>query len=337
MNADKILAIKYPESLFSEGVLPTIHKEYRALAKKWHPDVCKNGDKVFAHITSLHLQAVEKVANGKAWEIPGQLLFTTVHDKRYKVNYRCKFPFELGTTYVGNTVIAFVIDIKHKRLAKRFEKRIKGLKFASDSMKEEFRRYLPPTPLILETKDSHVVVIKKTKDVIPLRGYYEYVKHNVPPRHVGWIMNSIFNIMCYLDYTGICHHNISLDTIYISAEFHSGLLLGGWWYTIPKGKQIVTIPRDTFRHLPPKVRKEKQATLHTDIECLKSIGRKMMGGKMSKKKHPELIPIINRLLLPAKPKPIDEWRLWRSALEETFGKPKFIKLDINLDDIHNMY
>ena len=44
MNGANILSIVAPELLFSEGNKTTIEKEYKELAKRYHPDISKNND-----------------------------------------------------------------------------------------------------------------------------------------------------------------------------------------------------------------------------------------------------------------------------------------------------
>ena len=61
MDATAILKISAPEQLFSKG---EVEKEFKALAKQWHPDINKSphSNDVFIHLSELYKRALERIA-----------------------------------------------------------------------------------------------------------------------------------------------------------------------------------------------------------------------------------------------------------------------------------
>ena len=207
MNGAEILKIRVPELLFSKPDKAIINAEYKALAKEWHPDVSKHPDpgKVFSHISWLADIALEKVAKGE-WDVPGMKVFTAKDGTSWKINYRYRFAYEIGATYVSDTVIGFVVDAHHKERFFNASRTIRNFKYKNDKMREEFARFLPKVLHEIELESGDwLMVIPKTEDVVPLRGLHEHYKSGLDPRHVAWIMSSLVNMACYLNYTGVAH------------------------------------------------------------------------------------------------------------------------------------
>ena len=130
MNGAEILKIRVPELLFSKPDKAIINAEYKALAKEWHPDVSKHPDpgKVFSHISWLADIALEKVAKGE-WDVPGMKVFTAKDGTSWKINYRYRFAYEIGATYVSDTVIGFVVDAHHNKAVRSQLLHLKNILF----------------------------------------------------------------------------------------------------------------------------------------------------------------------------------------------------------------
>lgn len=336
MNGNAILDINTPELLFSEANEGVIKKEYMRLAKEWHPDVKKDDGKIFTHINLLYTKALEKLEKG-IWEIPGILIIESINGKKFKLKYEYRFPIEFGMCYVGNHSLLYVIDKKFHEEFKKASSAIKFLKYPNPGIKAEFERFMPNSKIELETENSYVMVINKTQDVIPLRGLLSVSPDGVHPRTVAWVISSILNINCFLEYNKIVHTNINLDTYFISPEYHSGLLLGGWWYAASTGKELKRVSRKTFLSVGEKIKREKKiAGNYIDGTLVRSIGRELMGKYMSKKNFTNLTPMINWLLLPYNTADTarDDFRSWDKAMLETFGKRKFHKAGITVPDVY---
>ena len=150
MNANNLLSIITPESLFSKPDISIIKKEYHNLVKVWHPD--KNPDKlaneVFQHIGTLYHQALHKVETG-IWVLPSIYEFISLEGKKYRLHYKKQHSFELGEMYIGDTNILFAIPKTNHIFFENAHNTISKFKFANDTMKKEMTRWLPNIKYIL--------------------------------------------------------------------------------------------------------------------------------------------------------------------------------------------
>jgi len=334
MNGVDILKIAVPELLFSKGIKVVVDKEYKELAKKYHPDVAKDNGDVFAHIHKLYSTAKERIEQG-TWEIPGVFIFRDIAGSEHKIRYKYRYPFEFGRMYGGDTILAYFVEKEYHNFYANAKRRIKNLKFINSRMQDEFARCLPEILYEGTTAEHYVLILSKTTDVVPLRGIKELYKSGLDPKQVAWIVSSLHNVTCYLYWAGLAHLNINLDTYFISYKHHTGLLLGGWWYATSIGNTIEHVSKHTYDLMRTKLVLEKKATYPIDTELIKSVGRELMGDYMSKKRYPELVPMIDWLLIPANQDPYKQFESWGEVLTETFGPRKFVELKTNNKEIYS--
>lgn len=335
MTAEQILAISRPADLFSCDTAEA-KKKYHALAKEWHPDVNNSfkADLVFSHIKKLYDKALEHIELA-VWEDSSHVAITTKSGVKYSLPYQRKHDFELGVFYVGLVHVTYMIDAKHKALFDNFLKTIKTLKFSGDRMKEEFNRLLPHNYAPFEMKDGRFgLQIPKTPDMLLLKDVLEHYGQ-MDPKHVAWIQSRLLNISCYLKYTDLAHNNIALDTCFISPEHHSVALLGGWWYTAPRGQILSQMPARTFNLLPWDVRSKKKASTKTDRELIRALGRELLGDLHGIKVHKETpTEMLSWLRSVSTSDSIEEYGMWNQVLDKSFGKRKFTVMDLSSKDIY---
>ena len=114
-------------------------------------------------------------------------------------------------------------------------------------------------------------------DAVLLEDLLDHFGGAIDARHVGWIVNRLHNLACYFDYAGIVHHDIGPRTFFVSPRFHSGLLLGGWWYARLQGESIRALPDRTLRIAPPDVIRSRRADKRVDLELIRQTGRELLG------------------------------------------------------------
>lgn len=254
--------------LFSDQ-LDAIKGEYSELAKMWHPDHNKNSSKaneVMTHINMLYMQGVKSIKAGR-WERPGLIKLLGKDDKTYQIKYQKCHSFELGRVYIGNSVLLYLIDEVHKSLFSNAERIICSFTYANDGMKSEMSKNLPKIISTFEVINNQLaVVIEKAPDLVSLRDVLDYYDGAIPPRHAAWVISCLLNICCYLDFAVLSHNSISLETFFISPENHSGSLLGGWWYSVPKGVKMLGVPEKIYSIMPPHVKDKKCGSILTDLE-----------------------------------------------------------------------
>lgn len=332
LTASQILSFKKPENLFP-GNPAEARKHFHELSRQWHPDVSEHDDcsTVYPHILKLYKEAVAKLDKGH-WEHDHKYTFRDIYGKSYTISFHKKVEFELGHLYIGSNHITYLIDPVHKDLFNNAVRMTKEFKYASKNMEESIGHSFPKSGSTFKTNDDVLgMQIPKTRDVLSLRDVVEYYKGNIDPRHVAWIMNRLYNLCCYFTYSKFTHNDISLDTVFISPEYHTALLLGGWWYSKEVGTRLRQLPVRTFKLLPWEVQNNKQALPITDLEVVRAIGREMFGDPSGKNLDPKRVPqaMIDWLYSPAAEEARIEYKNWKEVLVECFGPRKFVVMDLD--------
>jgi len=332
MTAAEILKITRPEWLFT-GTPDENKQKHRDLAKEWHPDVNKSKDAehVFQHISVLWEQAEKKIADG-CWGFAGKARFRKKRDLTcgIDINYHRKHTFELGEYYIGDTAVVYELDKNHEDLFYNATTAIEHLKYPSKKVEEECSRYLPSLITAFETSEGKLMAaIRKTPDMFLLKDVFKHYG-TLHPTQAAWIMSTLFNLGCYLWVSDITHNDISLDTYFISPEKHSGALLGGWWYSSPRGMTLTQLPKRTFNYLPWKVKSTKKASRLTDQELIRLVGRELLVGGSG---VPE--PMKEWLNAIASEDAVTAYSHWtKEVLIQSFGKRRFVKMDLDANQLY---
>jgi hypothetical protein len=330
-TADDILAIprNEPERLFQtpDQIVAAYHK----LAMRWHPDKPDGRREVFEHLTALKQEAELHVSEGR-WQIPGLLEIAG-----RKIRYFKSYPFELGMAYLGNTVLALVVEEDFLTLAKNAEAAIKGMEFANDRMAAEMQPRLPRLKAAFDTgKGQRVLVEEKQPGLIRLSDLIVHQGGKIDPRHAAWIISDLLNTACYFGaYRQISHMGLATETVFIDPAAHRTVIAGGWFYTTALGEPLMAIPERTDQLLPAVARHTERATGSIDLELIKGIGREMLGD-VSGTHLDTGVPAALRdwLRMPSGMDAVAEYKAWPKILEDSFGARRFTELPVTASDIY---
>jgi len=354
LSGDDLLKIPQarPERLFSNDP-DEAKKQHRKLVSKWHPDQNPTVDeRVMAHVNVLYELAIFRIATD-TWVIPGVITFKTVDGKKFQLKYRSHCQFELGDIYVGDNLVAYSLFKDNEDLYKNAKSVIKNFKFADDKMKDEIKKLLPEIKAELETDDRLVMLIKKTPDQLLLSDVLDYYKdlsvkafldrngngvEAADPKHVAWMVSRLFNLTCYLKYSKLVHSGITLDSCFISPEFHTVSLLGGWWYACKAGEQLNALPAIAVEFTPQSVIDKQLADHLIDLELVKAAGRELLGdivgSKLVMNKNIP-VPMVNWLREPAKGDAYEEFKVWQSKiLVDSFGPRRYVELKLSANEVY---
>ena len=341
MDAAAILAIpeSQPERLFpnSEDEAKSL---FRDMAKRWHPDVNKDpqAQAVFARLNKLYDNVLDKIKN-KTWSKPGELSLRGKDGKIRTVKYRRKHSFELGEMVYGDRVICYVVKPEHKDLFGQFMETAKhGFKYENDDMKSEIERYLPSILDSFETdKGEHVVVLSKTPDVFLLKDVLDFQNGEMNPKHVAWIMSSLYNLACYLGYAGLTHNGISEMTCFVSPKHHSVMIFGGWWYSRRVGSKLNALPKLSAETAPSEMLQTKVADYRLDLRLIRQLGLTLLGDPSGSviihtDKAPK--PMLDFLRGITQGDARQDYSNWEKARDKSFGKRRFVELEVKSSDIY---
>lgn len=335
---DKILAIPpdWPEKLFPSE-LADAKAQYRRLAAKWHPDRDGGDTKVMAHIQVLFSAAEKRIIDG-TWRVHGLLRFRDLKGADFTLRYKKSRAFELGQMYYGDHVVAWALELKYEDLLRSALSVIEQLGFANADMRKEHGRYLPEVLSVTHAPDKFVVVMRKMADQYLLRDVLEHFGGRLEDRHVAWIVSSLLNLNCYLNWAGIVHHAFAPDTWFISPDNHSGALLGGWWYAVRAGQKVRALPTRTLNYGPRDLGAQKLSRRDTDSAMIRATGRELLGDisgsrLIMDKRAPK--PMINWLLRPGRQDAFAEYDRWyNTILKQAFGSRRFVRMALSSSDFY---
>ena len=342
LTGDELLAIPLdrPERLFTRSGL---RSEYRALAKRWHPDVAgPAGETVFAHVTALYERAEQRLAEG-VWDGPGRLELIATDGIRYLFRYRSRRAFELGQILIADSVIAYLVDPSQRDLFDRAVSAISGFRFADTGMRSEMGPCLPEIVARFETDGSEggaahlVLVIRKAADLLPLSDTLAHFGGKLPPRHVAWIMSSLFNLACWLEWAGLSHNAIDADAVFLSPRRHQCALLGGWWYSATTGAKLKALPGRSAAAIPESVLRDGRADPRIDGTLLRLLGRDLLGSAIGSRLAADRsipAPLVAWLRLAADGDAVADYSAWREVLKASFGPRRFVPLRLTADDLY---
>lgn len=326
---NKILNATYYGEIFPRDK-GRIAIRYKNLCKEVHPDVCAHPDaaSAFARLTELYNEALDALDKG-IWEKPNYLELKTTAGKTLQISYQYRCIFELGEYYVCKRNIIYLFDFSKNKYYNNYMKKIKNFNFVNADMEKMFKPLLPKVVSEYDTEDGkHVIVLSKTEDVYPLRCVIEnFYKGNVPDTHLAWMMSRLMNLCCYLKFNKTVLNGINIDNLFVSLEYHTILLLGGWWYATEEGEAMIGTTRDIFSIMPPKVKADKVSSSITDVESVKAFGRKYLAGSAPQ----AFKDFVNS---GTKTDSMKEMEKWDEALIASFGKRRFIKIEATDNDIY---
>lgn len=325
-DASLIRRAKEYKDLFSDDEV-IAKKEFRQYCKIYHPDVNDSAEaaELFAIISELYTnKGIKSTLNSS---IKDTIIFRSKDTgKGFEIKNFHMFNNGMAMIYHTATKVVIVYDKTYKKFYDNYINVIKNLKYADSNMEKEFKRYFPKLVTNFETEDGqYLILLDKTSEVLNLGVIVRsYEKHGekFPEKQAAWILNRLYNIECYLSYSGLVSNGLTLDNIWVSPEMHTVLLFNGWEYTTEKDGAMIGCPKEVYKILPVKIKGTKQSDTLTDLESIKSIGRKLFKG------HDELT-YINRFLNSgiASNGPLDEWDKYGEAINKQFGKRTFIIWD----------
>lgn len=328
-TAKQILTAKKCGDIFSEPDKAVVEREYKEYARRFHPDVCADPDAtdVFAKVNLLRDEALNMIDAGR-WTASDTLIIRDERGKTYRAKYLKSYQFELGTAYIADLSVTYLLDAKNKNFFDNAVKMISSLKYANKGMEDEISRYMPKIKYQFKTADGrYCLILSKTPDVFMLSDVLDFYKGAIPDRHVAWIISRLCNICCYFDYLGIAHNGLTIQNCFISPQYHTILPLGGWWYARKDGEKLLGVPRAVYEVMPVKAKGDRVASGRTDLESAKLIGRQIA----DKSKTPKQ---VLDFLSSGTSTAIGEFQKWSKALDEAYGERRFVEMNVSRADIY---
>jgi len=143
------------------------------------------------------------------------------------------------------------------------------------------------------------------------------------------------NAACLFEYNGIAHNGITMDTVFISPEFHSAFPVGGWWYGQLLGHEVKYLPPALVRL--KGLLKDKKADGRLDREAIRTVALTLLGDASGHtlvldKAVPK--PMLTYLRMPATRTAVEDYAAWEKARDASFGPRKFVDLPVKGSEIY---
>ncbi|MBY3433080.1 hypothetical protein HFN89_02655 [Rhizobium laguerreae] len=341
MDAVEILSIGEGEaSALFPGSKSAIKKRFWELAQAWHPDANRHPKalEVFAHISRLHdivigraspTASAAKQATTKTWKLEGT--------GEIAVRTQAVHPGPLGDVIVTSGTIAYETVAGFEDVADAEEAAVRSFRFASDAMKKAMENFLPRQKRRIDAVGTRVNVFHRPPDTVLLTDLARHMGGRIPPKHVAWIVSSLENMACYLNWLGVSHGAISTENVLVSPAMHSVVLVGGWGYSTPFGKRPKALPERTLSRVPRLAVAGETADPKVDLALIRATAMELLGtsgggGLALMKDVPDALRMW--LSLPPAENAVEDYQSWERCLVESFGPRKFVKLEVNPADVY---
>lgn len=319
------------------GSAAEIQALYRKLVQRWHPD--RNPDPraqdVFIRIQSLHAVA----SGGRPVTPAATFEVTDVSGRQFRFQGQAQEAFELGHWGRAAHTLAYRVSKDNGDLFENYIRRTKALGFATPAMRTGLAPLLPEVIGAPWGPDGGLVVIKRAPEAVRLRDLHRHTQDaqgRMDPLHVAWIISNLFNLACYLEYQGLAHHAIDLDSLWVVPERHEVALLGGWFYATRFGEALTALPTASLNMAPASYLANKKAAQGFDLELIRAVGRELLGDRrgqrLTEKQAPK--PFVEFLQLPSKSSAVDDYRHWKEVLKASFGPPMFVPMNVSATQIY---
>ncbi|MDW9478685.1 hypothetical protein GOB57_08205 [Sinorhizobium meliloti] len=341
MDAAEILSISEGEALsLFPGSKSSIKKRFRELAQAWHPDVNRHPKalQVFAHISRLHDVATGRSAPAKttARRSPAKS-WKLAAGGEIAVRPKAIHRGPLGDVIVTSGTVAYETVTGFEDVAEAEARAVQSFKFGSDAMKKANENFLPRLKRRLDAVGLTVNVYHRPADTVLLTDLARHLGGRIPPTHVAWIVSSLENMACYLNWLGVTHGAIAPENVLVSPAMHSIVLVGGWGYSTPFGQRPKALPERTLSLVPRLAVRGKAADPKVDLTLIRATAQELLGtsgggGLALMKDVPDALRMW--LSLPPRENAIEDYQSWEKCLVESFGPRKFVKLEVNPADVY---
>lgn len=303
-------------------------RQFRHYCKSYHPDVddsCR-AQEIFQKLSELYKKSSVKKDCADRSNVIRFKSKTT--GRGFEMANPVTADTGVCTIYHTQTKVVFSYGKDFKKFYQKYLDNVKSIQYEDDKMKKQFSILFPSVLRNFEDENGNFdILIPKTGEVLNLGLIAEAYKTKhmaFPERHAAWIINRLYNLAVYMDFYHIVFNGFSLYNLWVSPEFHTILLLGGWEYAGKEGSAMAGCPCDVYKILPVKARDKHVCVRKTDLESIRQAGRELFCGSGCK----NILQFLDTAsgddgeLLS-----VSEWKQFENAVYKDFGERKFVEWD----------
>lgn len=248
-----------------------------------------------------------KKRNEALWDNADSITFTTTDGQCIELRYIYSYSDKCADVYVTRRNIAFHFRSGMNGKAEHMRKMISSLDYPSADTKALSDFFPRVTGAFMLDDDTSLVVINKREEEYPLRLFGK-----LGGRHIAWLISRLENLSCVLEYNGLVHPEIDVDTVYINPNDHTACLYCNWW----------NVEQRNMTGLSSSV----------NLTGLRKTARSLLETEEVTPDTPEaLLDFINSA---PKIDAYEDFAYWDEMLIKAFGERKFIRMDKEDSDIY---
>lgn len=252
------------------------------------------------------------------WEKARTRTFTQVDGTPIEIKYMHHYIDQDTDIYVARRNVIFHFLRNGIEKTEAFRRSISLLDYPSADTRN-LQNFFPKISGGFALDDgSYLCVIAKSEDEYPLRLFGA-----LPGRHVAWIISRLENLCCVLEFSALVHPKITLDSVYINPYTHQACLYGDWWSA---GKPNTVVSNEQGR-----------LQLRDNLMGLRNTAAATLGYSDRANIMPNAdVPQALADFLKSTPSvtAYDDFALWDEMLIKAYGERKFIKMDVDDQDIY---
>ena len=311
-----------------------VKRLYRQLAREWHPDLCADpmAKDVFSHIARLH----DALVNGNTTARPTGSSVTRrwkmKAGKAIEVRPVAVHKSAFGDVLVTRSTLACEFVSGFEDIADKEATIVGSFAFASSKMRDSMSHFLPKLVRRIDAVGVSVNVFSRPSDTILLVDLLRHLGGRMAAVHVAWIVSSLENMACYLEWMGVCHGGISLETVLVSPSMHSIILVGGLGGVTKFDERPIALPQRTLSLVPRLAAPGQTVDPTVDLVLVRSLAMQLLGASSAGSLAALTdVPAAMKtwLSLPPASTAREDYASWEKCLLESFGPRKFVKLEID--------
>jgi len=241
------------------------------------------------------------------WDNADSITFTTTDGQCIELKYIYSYSDKCADVYVTRRNIAFHFRSGMNSKAEHMRKMISSLDYPSADTKALSDFFPRVTGAFMLDDGTSLVVINKREEEYPLRLFGK-----LGGRHIAWIISRLENLSCVLEYNGLVHPEIDVDTVYINPNDHTACLYCNWW----------NVEQKNMTGLSSSV----------NLTGLRKTAKVLLETEEITPDTPEaLLDFINST---PRIDAYEDFAYWDEMLIKAFGERKFIRMDKEDSDIY---
>ena len=246
-------------------------------------------------------------------------VFSCADGSSMRVEYLYRYSHREADVYVAAGAVVYHFRKQGMEQAEHYERVSSSLDFPSEDVRN-LEQFFPKIVSRRRLKDgTYVMVIRKGEDEYPLRLFGA-----LDGRHVAWIISRLENICCVLEYNGLVHPEISVDSVYINPHTHQAFLYGDWWsagrlYSMPEGRKEPLSSEDS-------------------LIALRDTAAALLGfADRTNVWAGAYIPEALAAFVSGEPceDAYEDFALWDETLIKAYGERKFVKLEVDEKQLYD--